>query len=82
MAKAALLEKFRAASRTDDPQRKSRDQARRKIVEARKARAAERDRRRSPRRSLARRSELLPSNARQVRLWREPFWNRLKRGQE
>jgi hypothetical protein len=41
-AKAALLEKFRAASRPDDPQRKAHDEERLKIVDARKARAAER----------------------------------------
>jgi hypothetical protein len=41
-AKAALLEKFRTAPGPDDPQRKAREAQRRQIVEARKARAAER----------------------------------------
>jgi hypothetical protein len=42
-AKAALLERFRAACRPDDPQRKAQDEERLKVVKARKARAAERD---------------------------------------
>ena len=42
-AKAALLEKFRAAPGPDDPERKVRNEARLRIVEARKARAAERE---------------------------------------
>ena len=42
-AKAALLEKFRAAPGPDDPERRARDEARVKIVEARDARAAERE---------------------------------------
>jgi hypothetical protein len=42
-SKAALLEKFRSAPGPDDPDRKARDEARLKTVEARKARAVERE---------------------------------------
>jgi Family of unknown function (DUF6481) len=42
-AKAALLEKFRATAEPDNPERKMRDEARLKMVEARKARTAERE---------------------------------------
>lgn len=42
-ARTALLDKFHAAPGPDDPERKARDEARRKIIEAREARAAERE---------------------------------------
>ena len=42
-AKAALLEKFRAAHGPDDGEKKAREEARMKVVEARKARAAARE---------------------------------------
>src|SRR5437588_11263085 len=42
-AKAALLEKFGAAAGPDDAERKARDEARLKVLEARKVRAAARE---------------------------------------
>src|SRR6185369_10929715 len=68
-AKAAILEKFRAAARSDNPERKAREEARVKIVEARQLRTAEREAARHrrekalPNRPLAKRSGWLRSNA-------------------
>jgi hypothetical protein len=42
-AKAATLEKFRAGTRPDNPERKRHEEARLKIVEARKVRTADRE---------------------------------------
>jgi hypothetical protein len=53
-AKAALLERFRAAPGPNDPERRGRDEARVRVIEARQARAAAREAARIEREKAAR----------------------------